>query len=116
MDKKREEYMGIGAYLCLLGLLYFIILLVVPRLRPQMGIYGVATFLVGMVVLILFVLLSTWVGLMRIGQPFSISIPQDYIQRGWSGYLLLLIPSLGILSPAIIAFLLVHKNRGKRAA
>lgn len=108
--------MGIGVYLFMLGLLYFVILLLVPRLRPRMGIYGLVTFLVGMAVLIVFVLVSAWVGLMRFGQPFTLSIPQDYMQRGWSGYLLLVIPALGLLSPVIVAFLLVRRNRGKSAA
>ncbi|MGE5222817.1 MAG: hypothetical protein ACM3PY_10275 [Omnitrophica WOR_2 bacterium] len=106
--------MGIGVYLCWLGSLYLIILLLVPRLRPRMGIYGVATLISGMLILILFVLLSAGVGLMRFGQPFNLSIPQDYIQRGWAGYLLLIIPALGLLSPAIVAFLLVRLNHGRK--
>lgn len=97
--------MFILAFLSLSGLVWLLGLLWFGPARLRLGIYSMLSLLFVLAGLILFTLLSWWVGLVRFGVPESLSIPEDYIAQGIVGLVLLLIGIVGMVSPAVAAWL-----------
>jgi hypothetical protein len=98
--------MEIGAYLFVAGIVWLVGLVLWPRLRRRLASYGGLSLLSVLAGLILFYLVSSWAGLIRIGVAGSSNIPQDYVVRGVVGILILLIGLAGLLSPILAAVLL----------
>jgi hypothetical protein len=98
--------MEIGACLFVAGIIWLIGLALRPRVRRRLAAYTGLSLLLALAGLILFYLLSAWVGLMRTGVTGSLSIPQDYLARGAVGILILLVGLAGLLSPVLAAWLL----------
>ena len=55
--------------------------------------------------LVAFIALSVQAGIVAIGVPDAYSIPNDYLQLGFNGWMILAVGALGMLSPGIAAWL-----------
>ena len=94
--------MFIGVYLLGCGFVYLLSLLVARQARAHwkriLGWSMVST----MVCLLLFIFLSTQLGILTLGESSSYSIPADYVALGLTGILTLGVALVGMLSPALI--------------
>jgi hypothetical protein len=97
------------------SLAVFACLLIFTRLRPRLGLYSLVAASAALGFLILFVILSTGMGIMRFGEPQSYRYPDDYLAGGPLGWVTLLIPVFGLLTPIISAYWLNRRNGAKTA-
>ncbi len=95
--------MFIGVYLCLSGIVWVLGLFIFLQARIRIGTYSALAALLAASGLILFTLISTEMGLVRFGVPYSLSIPDDYYARGVLGLAALLVGIAGVLSPLLAA-------------
>jgi hypothetical protein len=105
--------MFIGAYLCTGGFVYLAVLFwlvlrganeeTVGRFRSRLFTFSVLSFALVGLGLLLFLGGSLLTGVLRIGEPQEYRLPQDYLQLGLSGVLILVIAALGLLSPLLAA-------------
>ncbi len=91
--------MFIGAYICLSGLVWLVGLLVCRPARRQCGRHSAVAIGLAATGLVLFILLSLWLGLVQFGTAYNLSIPEDYIGRGGWGIGTLVVGLAGVLSP-----------------
>jgi hypothetical protein len=104
--------MFIGTFLCAAGFVYLLTLFLglmamrgetaVGTARQLTSRFTLRSFLLIIVGLIAFIGLSAWRSIVQFGVAHSFSIPQDYINAGLSGWLILLIGIIGIMSPIIL--------------
>jgi hypothetical protein len=112
--------MFIGAYLCTGGIVYLLVLLVLVlqarnaesagRLRRRLLIFSLVSFALLGLGLLLFLGGSLWTGMLVIGEPQEYRLPEDYLELGLSGVLILIIAALGLLSPLIAAYYVTRKT------
>jgi hypothetical protein len=100
----------IGAYFCVTGLLFVLGLLVLAALPGQSAArqpakrtlaYAGLSFSVALLGLIAFIGLSYLTGLMSRGQGVW-SYPNDYLAYRPVGWVIMLIPLIGVLSPLVV--------------
>ncbi len=60
--------------------------------------------------LVIFLILSGVAGLLRLGQPQSFRLPNDYLGAGPLGWVTLVVFVLGVVSPALAAFLAARRR------
>ncbi len=107
--------MFIGVYLCLSGFAWLVALAVFGPARRRIGRFSaVAAGLAG-TGLVLFILLSLWLGLVRFGSPYNLSIPQDYYARGAAGIGALVVGAAGVVSP-LFAVMWLKGGKGRNNA
>jgi len=117
--------MFIGAYPCLSAiviLLGFAVVSVTLRNRqtgaagdgPTPGRYFLLSVPISIGGLMLFVTLSLVVGLMHTGGAGSWNYPQDYIESGFFGWIIMALPVISLLAPLAIARIVVTRP-GKTA-
>ncbi len=106
--------MFIGTYLCAASLVFFLILVgLIVFVKPtmsQIARYFWGTVFLSSLGLTLFIIFSSWAGIFSFGVASSYRIPQDYIENGAVGWVILVLGILGILSPALSAIWLVNKQ------
>lgn len=89
-----------GVYLCISGFFILISFLIFPILRKKPVLYIVITIVANLILLVSFEMLTLIFNL-RGGNNFD--YPGDYTKSGVIGYLILILPVIGIFSPLIIS-------------
>jgi hypothetical protein len=95
-------------YLSLSGMVWFLGLVVARR---QVVTYSARSALFSLSGLVLFILFSSWAGIMPVSLgegvliSYSVSFPYAYLNRGLVGIAVLCVGVMGILSPALAAWL-----------
>ncbi len=103
--------MEFGAYLCTIGIIMLLCLLLFARLRSHGISYALVTFILAIAALIVFEFLSSVIGVIHFGQPTSLNIPKDYLVRGPIGWAVLAVCLLGLVSPFLAALLFLRKRQ-----
>ncbi len=105
--------MEILAFLCLSFPAWLIgLAILIPRsLRRQVVTYSLISFAIVVGGLILFEVVSWAVGLIHFGQANSLSLPKDYLSRGTTGIILLIVALLAAISPVIVAWIVRRRAR-----
>jgi hypothetical protein len=107
------------AYLCSAGLILLLALVVLAvalpaaerRLARSYGLPVLASLVTVVIAGALFVVLSIWSGLFTLGTVGSWNFPGDYLAAGPIGWLVILVAFAGMLSPAIIGYLIWRASR-----
>ncbi len=99
--------MFILAFLVLGGMVWLLGLAFVTPVRHRAGLYTALSLLFVLVATALFAVLTTWTGIADLtpGTAHSLSVPDDYVARGGIGIAILLEGVLGVVSPALAAWL-----------
>lgn len=66
--------------------------------------------------LVLFIALSSALGIMPVGRAGSWSYPQDYLAGGPLAWLVMLLPPLGLCAPVALALLSTTRSTGRDGA
>lgn len=113
--------MYIGVYLCSSGLVLGLTLLILTAVTRSEAGWGqirrqLARFMLlaaGLIIfsLVVFIILSAITGILPVAGSSSYSLPQDYIEYGLSGWLILALGLAGIFSPALAAVWLHHQHK-----
>jgi hypothetical protein len=103
------------AYFCVSGIVWFVVLASVARARQRFGPYTRLSLLFVLSGLAFYILASMWMGALAFGVGQARSVPQDYLERGWLGVAVLLILLVGLLSPAIAAWIVSLRYRAPAA-
>lgn len=101
--------MYIGVYLCLSGFFILLSLLLITSVRKRIGLFLVATGFTTLLGLVMFELSSNYFNIIKLREPDNFNFPGDYQSQGFAGWMMLIIPIIGIASPLIIA-LLINKR------
>ncbi len=96
--------MEILAFVCLTGAMWLLGLAMVMGLRLDFRRYTGYSLVFAAVGLGIFEWGSVGLGLVQFGEAYSVSIPEDYIERGVSGLLLIFEGVLAVFSPFLAAF------------
>lgn len=92
-------------WLVLVILAWAVGLAVFRAARSDFARYSGMSFFGATILFIVVILGSLALELMRIGVPYSLSVPQDYVARGIPGLLLLLLALVSICLPLVVAWL-----------
>ena len=101
--------MFFGVYICAAGLFLALSLLLFPAVGRRQRRFILLALSLPLVGLVSFIALSAWLGLLQFGAPQSYSYPADYLGRGLPGWVAMLLPILGALSPLSLAYWLNHR-------
>ncbi len=102
--------MFIGVYLCLSGMTWILGLFLFLAARVRIGAYSALALAFAASGLVLFTLLSMWLGLVRFGIPYNLNIPDDYYLHGVFGIATLIVGLAGVLSPLYAAWYVKRKK------
>jgi hypothetical protein len=72
--------------------------------------FAVRTAILPALGLVVFLILSGVAGILRLGQTQSFQLPGDYVGAGAVGWVTLAVVVLGVLSPALAAFLAARRR------
>jgi hypothetical protein len=113
--------MFIGAYTCASGIIFLVGLALLAyrnsparNLRKQALYYFSLSLPIVGILLLAFVALSIWYGLIGFGSVQDWSYPKDYLTYGLAGWTLMLLPILGILSPLLVTIFVEYQVSPER--
>jgi hypothetical protein len=76
----------------------------IGRFRRRILAFSLLSFALVGLGLLLFLGGSLWTGVLVLGEPREYRLPEDYLELGLSGVLILTIAVLGLLSPLVAAY------------
>jgi hypothetical protein len=119
VSERSNSDMFTGAYLFASGAIFLIGLAVLAYSNSRGSGGGgkrkyafTSLILVGFI-LVLFISLSILAGLMSFGGPQDWSYPKDYLSYGTVGWILMLLPLLGILAPLLVSLVMAHRSKSQ---
>jgi hypothetical protein len=102
--------MFIGVYLCLGSLVGWLGLALFSRSGRHVLAFSILSIVGLSLMMALFLAASAWAGLTTFGVPGDWNYPADYLQAGPLGWLIALIPLLGLLLPLGLAAWFAHRR------
>jgi hypothetical protein len=103
--------MYVGVYLCVSAMVFLASFFLLVPVRHRLLRYSLFSLVIVIFALLAFELLSLFTGLRQRGWVASWSYPNDYLNAGLVGWIIMLFPILGLLSPLLLA-LYVRKRKG----
>ncbi|MCL4396081.1 MAG: hypothetical protein M1482_14985 [Chloroflexi bacterium] len=103
--------MFILAFLVLAGIAWLVGMVAVAGVRSRLAAYSALALALAVGGLVIFTVLSMWLGLVRLGVPYDLNIPDDYIARGLAGVAILVVGLAGVVSPLVAAWLVSRRAR-----
>ncbi len=106
-------------YLVLAGMVWFLGLVLA---RKEIILYSGLSLLLVLIGLVLFTVLSSWAGIVPVSLgdgalvSYSVSFPDGYLSRGAMGIGILCVGIMGMLSPALVAWLMSRESPSPRPA
>lgn len=100
--------MYIGVYLCLGGLFILLSVLIFPAVSDKRGKFILLSITCLLLVLVIFELSSNYLRVIEYGSPGFFNFPGDFFAHGLWGWIIIILPFLGVISPLLISLLLIR--------
>lgn len=99
------------AYLVTTAIVWILILAISFPTRIRIGRFTIISLVFSLLTVFLFYLFSWMTGLVQFGVSQTWAYPQDYLEAGLTGALIMFLPVFGVLSPVIAAWWVNHQKK-----